>query len=136
MHNGTREWGGNADTLGHAVTNFVTVWTHPSGRTSTHTKNWLAKFTAATPGTISLITPLPAGQLTVNGTGTWATLNRSWSVVASTATPLVYDPTCTVAPRFTAGEVDLVVTRNTEVVDVSVVFTACGPYTVTRTPRV
>ncbi len=78
--------------------------------------------------------PAAAGQLTVNGTGSWATLNRSWSVAVTTATPLVYDPTCTVAPRFTAGEVDLVVTRNGEVVNVSVVFTACGQYTVTRTP--
>jgi hypothetical protein len=134
VHNGTREWGGNADTLGHTITNFVTVWTHPSGRVTTHTKDWLAKFTATTPGTISLITPLPAGALTVNGTGSWATVNRSWNVAVTTATPLAYDPSCTVAPRFTAGEVDLVVTRNGEVVDVSVVFTACGQYTVTRTP--
>jgi hypothetical protein len=132
VHNGTREWGGNADTLGHTISNFVTVWTHPSGRTTTHEKDWLAKFTATTPGTISLITPLPAGQFTLNGTGSWATLNRSWSVVTTTATPLVYDPTCTVAPRFTAGEIDLVVTRNGEVVNVSIVFTACGQYTVTR----
>jgi hypothetical protein len=133
VQNGTREWGGNADTLGHTITAFTTVWTHPSGRTSTHEKDWVAKFTAATPGTISLITPLPAGSFTVNGTGTWSTAARSWSVATTTTTPLAYDPSCTVAPRFTSGQLDLVVTRNTEVTNVSIVFTACGQYTVTRT---
>lgn len=134
VHNGIREWGGNADTLGHTITDFVSVWTHPSGRTTTHEKDWLAKFTAATPGTISLITPLPAGNFTLSGTGSWTTLGRSWSVVVTTVTPLVYDPTCTVAPRLTSGELNLVVTRNGESTNVSIVFTACGQYTVTRTP--
>jgi hypothetical protein len=136
VHNGTREWGGNADTLGHTISDFVTVWTHPSGRTTTHTKDWVAKFTASTPGTISLITPLPAGSFTVAGTGSWTTLSRTFTVAVSTVAPLVYDPTCTVAPRFTSGELALVVTRNTEVTNVSIVFTACGQYTVTRTPGV
>lgn len=133
VHNGTREWGGNADTLGHVITDFTTTWTHPSGRTTTLTKNWLAKFTAATPGTISLITPLPAGSFTVNGTGDWTTLNRTWSVATTTVTPLAYDPACTVAPRFTAGELNLVVTRSGEITNVDILFTACGQYTVTRT---
>jgi hypothetical protein len=132
VHNGVREWGGNADTLGHTITNFVSVWTHPSGRTTTHEKDWVAKFTAATPGTISLLTPLPAGTFTVNGTGSWSSPARTFSVAISTVTPLVYDPSCTVSPRFTAGELALVVTRNAQVTNVSIVFTACGSYTVTR----
>ena len=131
--NGTREWGGNADTLGHTITAFTTVWTHPSGRTTTHERDWVAKFTAATPGTISLITPLPAGSFTVNGTGHWTTDTRTWDVATTTVTPLVYDPSCDVAPRFTAGEIDLVVTRDTQVTNVQIVFTGCGQYTVTKT---
>lgn len=131
--NGTREWGGNADTLGHTITAFTTVWTHPSGRVTTHERDWVAKFTAATPGTISLITPLPAGSFTVNGTGSWTTDTRTWSVATTTTTPLAYDPSCTVAPRFTAGQLDLVVTRDNVITNVSIVFTACGQYTVTRT---
>jgi hypothetical protein len=133
VHNGLREWGGNADTLGHIITGFETAWTHPSGRTTTHEKNWVAKFTATTPGSISLITPLPAGSITVNGTGNWSTVNRTWAVQTTTVTPLQYDPTCTVAPRFTAGELTLAVSRNGEVTNVDIVFTACGQYTVTRT---
>ena len=134
VHNGTREWGGDADTLGHTITGFSTVWTHPSGRTTTHTKDWVANFTATIPGSISLLTPLPAGSFTVGGTGTWTTLGRSWSVATSTVSPLLYDPTCPVAPRFTDGTLSLVVTRNSEVTNVSIDFTACGQYTVTRTP--
>jgi hypothetical protein len=133
VHNGTREWGGNADTLGHTITGFVSVWTHPSGRTTTHTKDWVAKFTAATPGTISLLTPLPAGSFTVNGTGSWTTLNRTWSVVTTTPSALVYDPACTIAPRFTAGTLNLVVARNGDATNVAIEFTGCGQYTVTRT---
>jgi hypothetical protein len=132
VHNGTREWGGNADTLGHTITGFSTVWTHPSGRTTIHTKDWVAKFTATIPGTISLITPLPAGSFTVSGTGTWTTLGQTWSVVTSTGVPLLYDPTCLVAPRFTDGILNLVVTRNTQVTDVVIEFTSCGQYTVTH----
>lgn len=135
LHNGTREWGGNADTLGHTVTDFVSVWTHPNGRTTTHEKDWVAKFTATTPGTISLVTPLPAGSITLNGTGSWLKGTRSWSVATATLTPLAYDPTCVVAPRLTAGELELTVTRNTEVTLVNILFTACGQYTVTRTPQ-
>lgn len=132
VQNGEREWGGDADTLGHTISNFVTVWTHPSGRTTTHEKDWIAKFTAATPGTISLLTPLPAGSFTVAGTSSWSSLARTFSVAVSTVTPLAYDPSCTVSPRFTAGELALVVTRNAQVTNVSILFTACGSYTVTR----
>ncbi len=134
VHNGLREWGGNADTLGHITTGFETAWTHPSGRTTTHEKNWVAKFTATTPGTISLLTPLPAGSIMLNGTGNWSTANRTWAVQVTTVTPLAYDPACTTAPRFTAGELAIAVSRNGEVTNVDVVFTACGQYTVTRTP--
>jgi hypothetical protein len=135
VHNGTREWGGNTDTLGHTITNFVTVWTHASGRTTTHAKTWAAKFVATTPGTIGLNVPLPAGAWTVNGTSTWTTLNRSWSVQVTTVAPLQYDPSCDVSPKFTSGTLDLVVTRNGAITNVEIVFTACGQYTVTKTSQ-
>jgi hypothetical protein len=133
VHNGLREWGGNTDTLGHTITGFSTVWTHPSGRTTIHTKDWVAKFTATTSGTISLTAPLPAGSFTLNGTGTWTTLGRDWSVATSTGSPLIYSPSCLVAPRFTDGTLNLVVTRNTDVTNVAIDFTGCGQFTVTRT---
>jgi len=133
VHNGTREWGGSPDTLGHTITNFTTVWTHVSGRTTTHEKNWHARFVAATPGTIALGIPLPAGDFTLDGTSTWTTANRSWNVVVTTAEALHYDPTCQVTPRLTNGTLDLVVTRNGEVTNVEIVFMNCGQYQVTKT---
>jgi hypothetical protein len=133
VRNGTREWGGDADTLGHTITHFVSVWTHASGRTTTHEKNWVGRFTAEVPGTIALGVPLPAGTWTLNGASTWTTENRSWSVQVTTAQPLHYDPACQVTPRFTSGTLDLVVTRNGDVTDIEIAFTACGQYQVTRT---
>ncbi|HWA57228.1 MAG TPA: hypothetical protein VG692_08245 [Gemmatimonadales bacterium] len=132
VHNGTREWGGNADTLGHTITNFVTVYTHASGRQTTHEKNWVGKFTATTPGAIVPGAPLPAGSWTLDGTSSWTTLNRSWSVVVSTTEALQYDPSCQVTPRFTNGTLNLLVTRNGVDTNVEITFINCGQYQVTK----
>ncbi|HWC74763.1 MAG TPA: hypothetical protein VG454_12580 [Gemmatimonadales bacterium] len=40
--------------------------------------------------------------------------------------------TCTAAPRFDAGKITAVVVRGTSTMTVTVEFTACGQYTVTR----
>ena len=133
VDNGAREWGASADTLGHTITNFVTVRTHPLGRSTTHTRDWVGHFTADLAGSIVLGFPLPAGDWTVNGTGTWARGNRSWSVVTSTITAMHYNPACTVEPRIDSGEVTLTLTRNGVVSNVDVLFTACGSFTVVRT---
>ncbi len=132
VHNGGREWGSDADTLGHTITNFVSVWTLPGGRTSTHTKDWVAKFTATTAGTIAFGQGLPQGDWTLNGTGTWVSENRSWSLQTTTATPLHFDPACTQSPQLTSGTLQLVVTRNGEITNVQIDFTGCGQFTVTR----
>lgn len=132
VHNGQREWGGSSDTLGHTITNLVSVWTNAAGRSATHTKNWYGKFIADAAGSIAFGSPLPAGNWTVNGTSTWSTANRSWSIVVSTPEAMHFDPSCTVAPRLTDGTLDLVVTRNGEVTNVEVTFINCGVYQVTR----
>ena len=133
VHNGTREWGASTDTLGHTITNFVTVRTFAGGRSHTHTKDWVAKFTATTPGSISFGAALPAGSWTLDGTGSWTNGARIWTEAITTSTPLLYDPTCTVAPRFTAGRLDLVMTRNTEITNVQIDFLGCGQVLITRT---
>ncbi len=133
VHNGTREWGGNADTLGHTVTNFVSTWTHPGGRVTTLEKDWVARFTATTPGSITSGDPLPAGAWTASGTSSWSTANRSWSLALSTTEPLVYDPSCTVTPRLTDGTLNLVATRNGVITNIQIAFINCGEYQVTRT---
>lgn len=132
-HNGVREWGASADTLGHTITDFVSVWTHPSGRSTTHEKDWAGKFTATVPGSIVFGDPLPAGTWVLNGSSVWTRGNRSWDVVLTTSEPVVFDPTCQAAPPFTDGTLNLVVTRNTEVTNVEIQFISCGQYLVTRT---
>src|SRR5262249_47079523 len=134
--NGTREWGGSADTLGHTISNFVTDLTFPNGSVATHTKNWVGKFTADVAGTIILGLPLPAGGWTINGASTWTKGARTWNVSVTTSTPLHFNPTCTAAPRFDAGQLDLVVTRNSQTFNVTIQFTGCGAFVVTRTPVV
>jgi hypothetical protein len=134
VRNGVREWGGSADTLGHTITDFTTTWTHlQSGRTSSHVRNWTGKFTADAAGSIMVGADLPAGLWTVNGTGTWSTESRSWTLQTSTTTPLHFNPACTNYPRLDAGELTVVVSRNSSQTTVTVDFTACGQYTVTRT---
>jgi hypothetical protein len=133
VHNGVREWGGNADTLGHTITDFTSSWTHPGGRTTTHDKDWVAKFVATVPGSIAADQPLPAGTWTGTGTSTWGTANRSWSVTLSTPEALKYDPSCTVTPRLTDGTLELVATRNGVTTNITIAFINCGEYQVTRT---
>lgn len=133
VHNGTREWGGSPDTLGHTITGFHTTYTFGNGRTAEHLKDWVGHFTADVAGSISAAAPLPAGLWTVGGSSTWTDASRSWSVVTSTPVPMHFDPTCTLTPRLDAGQVQLVATRNGLTTTVTIDFTACGQYTVTKT---
>lgn len=133
-HNGIREWGASPDTLGHTTTDFVSVWTHAGGGTTIHDKDWAGKFTATTPGSIVFGDPLPAGRWVLSGTSVWTRRARSWDVVVTTPEPLAYDPTCQVAPPFTDGTLNLVVTRNEITTNVEIQFLSCGQYLVTRTP--
>jgi hypothetical protein len=132
-HNGEREVGANPDTLGHLITGFVTDITNSAGRHATHTKDWVAHFTADTPGTIAHGQPLPAGTWTLDGLSTWTRPEGSWSVQTQTVVPLHFDPSCTLRPRLDSGQLELVVTRNAVVTHVQITFTACGSYTVTKT---
>ena len=131
--NGTRQIEGTADTLGHTVTNMATDYTFANGATATHTLNWVARFQADVAGSIVLGDPLPAGVWTLTGTSTWAKGGLTWSVAVSTITALHFNPACAAEPQFDAGTLKLVVTRAGAISTVTVDFTACGQYTVTRT---
>lgn len=132
LFDGSREWAATADTLGMTMTNFLTAFTYPNGASASHLKNWVAKFTADTPGSIVLGEPLPAGELVVTGTSKWERSGVTWDLVASTPTPLHFNPGCTVAPRFDSGILLHAVTRSGSTVTLQIEFTACGTYTVTR----
>jgi hypothetical protein len=89
-------------------------------------------FTADVAGTIAPDAALPSGSLSILGTSTWTRGPNTWSVAASTPSPLHYNATCTVRPRFDSGTFQAVVTRNALTSNVTIQFTACGQYTVTR----
>lgn len=131
LMNGERAASATSSVLQHTITNFLTEFTFPDNSTASHLKDWAAAFTADVPGTISLA-GLPAGTWVVNGSSTWTKDQRSWSMQITTTTPLHFDPACQETPRFDAGSVTTVVTRNGEQSTVTVEFTACGQYTVTR----
>jgi len=133
IHNGTRQISANADELNHSISNFLTEYTFASGATATHVRNWTGHFDAEVPGSIALDAPLPSGDWSFAGSSTWTKGARTWGVQTTTTTALHYDPACSVAPRFTSGQLMLTVTRNGHIVNVTIDFTGCGQYTVTRT---
>ena len=131
-HNGEREIAVSPDTIGHTIVGFRTDYSYANGATASHEKDWVAKFTADQAGSIVFGMPLPAGGLTANGTSTWVKAFRSWTGTVSTPVALHYDPACQLTPRFDAGKLVMVVTRDTNSSTVTIEFTACGQYTVTR----
>ena len=54
------------------------------------------------------------------------------SSTMETVAPLHFDPACEFRPRFDAGQVTIVATRGAQTSTVTIEFTACGQYTVTR----
>jgi len=130
--NGVRTFTGTADALEHSETNFRTDYTYADGSTATHVKTWSSTFTADVPGSIAFGSPLPSGTWNIAGTSTWTHGDRTYSLSVTTNPPLHYNADCTVAPKFDAGTISAVVTRNGQTMNITVQFTACGQYTVTR----
>src|SRR5439155_215529 len=75
---------------------------------------------------------LPSGTLSIDGTSTWTRGTNSYSLTVSTDPVLHYNASCTVRPKFDAGTIKTTVTRNGTTSTVTIAFTACGQYTVTR----
>jgi len=134
--NGTRMVTASADALSHTETNFQTVFTYPNGSTATHVRNWTSTFTADVAGTIQPDQPLPSGLWHINGTSNWTRGDRSYELMVSTDPDLHHKADCTVRPKFDSGTLHAQITRvngdQTQLATVTVQFTACGQYTVTR----
>jgi hypothetical protein len=129
---GTTHLAGSPDTVGLTLINLTSRYRFANGDSAIRVVNWTGKFTADTAGTIHLGSPLPIGLLTLNGSATW-TKQATLSGTTSTPVPLHYDPTCTVRPRLDHGRLVERVTLNQASSTVTVDFTACGQFTVTRT---
>lgn len=128
---GIRMVSGDSSTLQHSETGFTTTFTYNDGSTATHDRTWSAMFTADTPGSIRRDS-LPSGAWHITGSSMWSRGDRTWSVDVNTGPDLHYNAECTDAPRFDAGTLTAVATRNGVSTTVTIQYTGCGTYTVTR----
>lgn len=129
---GTRITHRDASTLQHSETNFRTDYVFRNGGTATHVKTWMSNFTADVAGSIQPEQPLPSGNWSIGGTSSWTRGSNTYSLTVTTSPPLHYNASCTEAPRFDSGTLVAVVARGGHTTTVSIQFTACGVYTVTR----
>lgn len=129
--NGTRMASHDGTTLQSSETNFRTDYVFANG-TAEHVRTWQSIFTADVAGSIMRDALLPSGTWSVNGTSSWTRGLRSYSITVTTNPALHYNASCTAAPRFDAGKITAVVVRNSQTVTVTIEFTACGVFTVTR----
>jgi hypothetical protein len=130
--NGVRQASHDGTTLRSSETNFRTDYVFANGGTAEHVRTWESIFTADVAGAIMPNALLPSGTWSVNGTSSWTRGQHSYSLTVTTNPPLHYNASCTAAPRFDAGKITAVVVRGSQTVTVTIEFTACGVYTVTR----
>jgi hypothetical protein len=134
--NGTRTVIGDSSAISRTETDFTTTFYFANGDSAEHVKTWSSSFVADTAGSIQRDQPLPSGHWTVTGNSTWTHGARSYSLAVTTNPALHFNAACTVAPRFDAGTVAAVATRQnasgSTTINITIQFTACGQYTVTR----
>lgn len=130
--NGVRMASHDGTTLRSDETNFRTDYVYANGATAEHVRTWESIFTADVAGSIVPNALLPSGKWTVTGTSSWTRAHTSYSLTVTTNPPLHYNASCTAAPRFDAGKITAVVVRGSQTMTVSIEFTACGQFTVTR----
>jgi hypothetical protein len=131
--NGARQVIRDSSRLAQRETDFRTDYVFGNGATANHARDWDVAFVADAAGSITRDAPLPSGTLTIAGS---STLTRDDATVfeleASTPTPLHYDAACVERPRFDRGTLGVIVTKRGATATITIEFTACGEYTVTR----
>ena len=130
--NGVRQASHDGTTLRSSETNFRTDYVYANGYSAEHVRTWESIFTADVAGSIMPNALLPSGTWSVNGTSSWTRGQNSYSLTVTTNPALHYNASCTNAPRFDAGKITAVVVRNSKTMTVTIEFTACGVFTVTR----
>ena len=133
VENGVRSVLPTADQVQLADT-MTTEYTFASGTTASHVRKWLATFAADQAGSIQMGSRLPSGTWTISGSSTYTSGTNSYSLSVTTSDPLHYNTSCSVEPRFDSGTLTAVVTKGTVSTTVTITFTACGQYSVTRSP--
>lgn len=132
--NGTRLAIRDTTTLSQTEVGFGTEYVFGNGATATHVRDWSVIFKADVAGSIMRDAPLPSGTLSIEGTSTITRDgNTTFQLHVSTGTtPLHYNATCLDRPRFDDGTVVATVTRQGTTSTVTIQFTGCGQYTVTK----
>ena len=131
-NNGVRQASHDGTTLRSSETNFRTDYVYANGSSAEHVRTWESIFTADVAGSIMPNALLPSGTWSVNGTSSWTRGQNSYSLTVTTNPALHYNASCSNAPRFDAGKITAVVVRNSKTMTVTIEFTACGVFTVTR----
>jgi hypothetical protein len=131
VENGVRSVVGTPDQV-QLTDTMQTDYTYATGATASHVRKWLATFAADQAGSIQMGSRLPSGNWSVSGSSTWTSGTNSYSLAVTTSDPLHYNTSCTVEPRFDSGKLTAVVTKGTASTTVTIQFTGCGQYTVTR----
>lgn len=131
--NGSREAIRDSSELSQHDADFRTDYVFGNGDMASDVRNWDVVFTTDVDGSIMRDAPLPDGTLTVDGT---STLTRNgataFQLQATTTAPLHYDATCAERPRFDTGAITVQVVHRGTTATITIEFTACGQYTVTR----
>jgi hypothetical protein len=131
--NGSREAIRDSAQLSQTETAFRTDYLFGNGATASHVRNWAIAFVADVPGSIVRDAALPSGVLTIDGSSTFTRDGATtFDLQVTTPTPLHFDATCTDRPRFSTGTLVAVVTRQGATSTVTIQFTACGQFTVTK----
>jgi hypothetical protein len=130
--NGTQTFSRDSSQAQFSENAFTLVHTFPNGHQATHVRTWSSTFTADTAGTILDDTPLPSGLRNITGTSTWTFGANTWNFSVTTNPALHRNDNCTTVPLFDSGVMTVVVTRPSETTTLTITFTGCGTYTVTR----
>src|SRR3989442_1567948 len=104
----------------------------PMASAPAHLRPWPPPSRAAAPGSINSAPPRRRGGGTTGAPPPGPRGDGTSSLFVTTTPPLHYNADCTVAPKFDAGTISAVVTRSSGMTTITVQFTACGQYTVTR----
>ena len=129
---GTRETDRDPSVISQIEKDFKSTYTFPDGITASHDRTLNSTFTADAAGSIQPDARLPSGTLSIDGTSTWTHGTNSYALTVSTDPVLHYNASCAERPKFDAGTIKTTVTRNGTTSTVTIAFTACGQYTVTR----
>lgn len=131
--NGSREAIRDSSELSQTEVDFRTDYVFGNGATASSVRNWAIHFTPDPPALIVHDAGLPSGLLTITGSSTFTRNDTTkFDLQVTTPTPLHFDATCNDRPRFSAGMLIAEVTKQGATSTVTIQFTACGQFTVTK----